>query len=449
MMDLAAISSIAALGGSLLLVAASLSRAPWKKAALRLGLEFQSRFILATPLLRGQLREFEVEVFPQGKAICIEVHGVDPGFSLGRESAMSRLITSDLETGDSDFDHKIRIAGDADLALAVLGHETRSLVGRLVYYDEDEVSDGKIRKRVVGFEDVRAALDSMLDLAEALQRPEPEQVPWLLSRRALEDSSLGVRQRAFHLLATSGFRGDEARHTARHLRDVADAALRLEARRVLLREPKPEGAEAARSLMRMAQQLSDPSLRIRAINSVASSAFRKEHVSDMADLLRNPSKDLSKNPPDVRRAALAGLVRARALDELLQVELGDDPDEAVELARGLRRIGDSAAQPRLLELLRHSKAQVRVEAAKALGAVGDVHAVGELRNALDSGVLAKLALGRAAEAAIELIKGRLGGTQAGEISIVDPVPLEGAVTTAAEDGEGASNTSRGGEVSLT
>lgn len=454
MIEIGTIAFMGVLGGAFLWAAVRSTRAPWKRAAPELGLEFQSNFFLASPRLAGRLRGFDVDVFLRGNGVRLEVHGVHPGFTLRRESATTWAIRSELEIGDQEFDHRFRIVGDEDLVLALLGHETRYALRRLMRYDEDGVSDGKLHKLTFDLKKARATLDSMLDLAEALRRPEPEDVPKLLSKRALEDTAPGVRRRAFHLLATSSVLGDEARDTARQLRDVADVALRLEARRVLLREPAPEGAEAARGLMQMARQVPSQSLSIRAIQSVASSAFRKEHVSDMAYMLHRSSG----NFPHVRRAALAGLVRARALDELLQVELGDDPDVTVEMARGLRRIGTASeesaesAQTRLFELLEHPKAQVRVEAAKALGAVGDLRAVVKLRQALDSGVLAKLALGRAAESAIEQIQTRIGGSQAGEISLVEPEPLEGAVSPADEDkGDDESdgpNTNTGGGVSL-
>ena len=454
MIELGSFALLSAVAGVFLVAAAKSTRAPWKRAAPELGLEFQSNFLLASPRLAGRLRGFEVDVFLYGKAIRIEVHGVHPGFSLGRENAMARMIRSDFEVGDLEFDHRFRISGDEERAMALLGHDTRSALRRLFDNDQDAVADGMIRKLIFDLQEAGATLDPMLDLAEALRRPERKELPKLLSKRALEDTDPGVRRRAFHLLTTSSVFGNEARGTAQQLSDVADPALRLEAHRLLLRGSAPEGAEAARQLMRMARNEPDPELRTRAIQSVASSAFRKQHVSDLADILRKASGNLQV----VRRAALAALVRARALDELLQVELGDDPDEAVELARGLRRIGGASAQSaesaqtRLFELLEHPKAQVRVEAAKALGAVGDLRAVAKLRQALDSGVLAKLALGRAAESAIEQIQTRIGGSQAGEISLVDPDPLEGAVSTAEGDQDdeanGAANTSSGGEVSL-
>lgn len=446
MIPILAILSMLGLAIAGLWGASKMSSAPWKRVARFLGLEFHQSFLLASPRLRGTLRGFEVEVFQYDKAIGLDVRGVDPGFTLERDSILAQMISPDIETGDADFDGRTRIKGDVDRALALLDHETRQAVDRLVERDDDKIGSERIRKKVFDFQDIGPTLDAMLDLAEVLRCPTQEDLPRLLSRRALEDPSPGTRLRAFRRLASSFYRTDEVLQTARQLRDTESTPLRLEALTTLLREPAPEGADAAGELMNLVQQDPDPTLRCAALGAVAGSAFRNDCVPAMAELLRLPGAASQAEPPQVRRAALAGLVKARALDELLRIELSEDRDEAMDLAEGLGKIGDSAAQPRLLLLLQHSSDRVRAGAARALGEVGDLRAVEELRKAVDSGWLAKLALGRAAESAIDQIQDRFGGSQAGEISLASVAPLDGAVSRTADtaDADGGN----GGEVSL-
>ena len=437
MIAIGSILLVVAMAVALFVAAASMSRERWQKAASRLGLEVQQDFLFSSPRLRGQLRGFDVEVFQYDKAIGIDVHGVDPGFTIRRDSAIARMIRPDIETGDPEFDQRCRIEGDEDFVFAVLDYETRNAINLLVDRDDNKLSDRR-----------------MLDLAERLRRPTRAEVSKLLSKRAIEDPHQSVCLRAFRRLASGYYRSDELRETARALRDSQDISLQVEACRVLLRDPDTEGAEAARKLMGVVQRHADPSLRRRALEAVAGSAFyRKDYVPAMAALLGQRDSKPSDKPreaaPELRPAALQGLVKARALDELLRVELSDDPDEAVDLARGLRQIGDVTAQPRLFELLRHSRDRVRAAAAEALGDVGDVRAVEELRKALDSRLVTKLTMGRAAESAIDQIKSRLGGSQAGEISLAKVEPLEGAVSPSDADFAAREDDGTGGEVSLT
>ncbi|MDA8016334.1 MAG: HEAT repeat domain-containing protein [Thermoanaerobaculia bacterium] len=165
--------------------------------------------------------------------------------------------------------------------------------------------------------------------------------------------------------------------------------------------------------------------------------------SELPELAIRVSKRLlarSDELPEMRRSAIVALAYAGALEELLAVEPGETL-EAEALAWALGRCGDPLAQPRLLDLMTVADDEVRLAAAKALGAFGDIRAVPALREAAGSQGLLKSRLARAAEDAIAKIQQRAGGSQAGEISIAVPEPLEGAVSSADD--------SAGGEVSLT
>ena len=413
----------------------------WKQVASDLDLEFSSG-LLSSRRLQGRLRGYGVQIEEKSEnkshRIVAEVFGVDPGFTLGRDSAFLRMVKPDIETGDQVFDERTRIEGDEDRALAVLGDEARRLTEIVVSGSGGEVKSSTLSGTVSHVRNVPSSLDSMIDLAQVLRRPRDTELPSLLAQRALEDSSRGVRLQAFRRLTWTFPGAEETRATAETLLDAPGAVLRLESARVLLHD-QDRGERASKTLQDLAARHHvDSSLRREAVETLAQSNHRHGAVPTFASLLESPRPE----PPPVRRAALEALVQTRSGNELLAVQPADE-SEAELLARGLGFI-DVSAQPRLLELLDHAEDRVRREAAVALGRVGDLNAVASLRKVAGSGSLFRSAVARSAESAITDIQARAGGSQAGEISLVAVEPLQGAVSTAGAD----AGSSEGGEVSL-
>ena len=421
-------------------IARMVGKSSWQSVGVQLDLVYLDRFSNGRRLL-GRLRGFEVEVEEakdargHNKTIVARVQGVDPGFTLGKDNAVFRVIKPDIETGDQLFDERTRIEGDADRALAVLGDRERRLAEILISGLGGEVTRNTISVFIGSIDKAPSTLDSMLDLAQVLRRPQEEELPGLLGQRALEDPSRGVQLQAFRRLAHSFPGSNVARDTAERLLDAPYGSLRLEAARVLLADP--DRAERASTVLQdLAARLHvDSSIRREAIQRLATSRFRQAAVPTMVALLDSGKSE----PPSVRHAALEALVQARAHQEMLVFE-PVDVAEAELLVRGLGRVGGSA-QPRLLELFEHPEKSVQREAAVSLGKVGDLGAVAALRKVAGSDKLFRSAVARAAEAAISDIQSRHGGSQAGEISLASVEPLQGAVSLT----EG----SEGGEVSLT
>lgn len=357
----------------------------WRLMAIELDLHYSKTFPMSGRM-QGERQGFDVAIYKQRvanqAAVAIEVGPVDPGFTLRPEGAVARLIHSDVEVGEPEFDERVLVEGDSAVALAMLPAETRRTVEIVVVHGNGTVANGMVRSTVRYLGQAPSTLDSMLELAREFRQPDPEKVPALLAQRALQDASSKIRLRAFQELASS-FEGSETLlATARKLRESSELPLRLEALRALLNEPAPEGTDAGEELARLVQR---------------------------------GNLDASQS-----REAL------------------------VSLARGLARRGDPASQPRLLKLLEDPDVSVRKAAAEALGQVGDVSAVAPLRRLADSGQLFRSGPARAAELAIEEIKGRAGGSQAGEVSLAAVEPLQGAVSPSEE-----SEAVEGGEVSLT
>ena len=424
------------------------SRGAWKSAAADLGLRFSSP-LLGGRSLQGSLRGYAVLIQEKSQGrnrrIVAEVHGVDPGFTLGRDSAFLRMIKPDIETGDQVFDERTRIEGSSDLALAMLGNEARRLTEIVVSGADGEVKGMAIRASLGDIRHAGSSLAPILDLAEVLRQPSREEIPARLAERALRDSSRGVRLQAFRRQASSFPRSAETVATAEQLLGEPQAGLRLEACRVLLTADPALGKRAAEVLADLAaSQRVETSIRRTALESLVASPFRAAAVPTLASLLE-PS---SGQPPEMRRAALEGLVRSNAKAELLEVQPVGSTESEI-LARGLGQT-DLTAQPRLLQFLEHPEDRVRRAAVKSLGRIGDLGAVATLRQIAGTGTLFRSAVAQAAEEAIGEIKERAGGSQRGEISLAGVTPLEGAVSPATSDGKDERGGRRqDGEVSLT
>ncbi|MEM8996225.1 MAG: HEAT repeat domain-containing protein, partial [Acidobacteriota bacterium] len=108
--------------------------------------------------------------------------------------------------------------------------------------------------------------------------------------------------------------------------------------------------------------------------------------------------------------------------------------ERLWVIEALSKIGDPAAQPRLLEGLEQEDRRVRIAAAKALRDMGDRDAIPALAAAREGTEDRRLS--RAIDKALVSIQRRSGVFQSGELSVVQTGPLEGALS-AATTAEGA------------
>ncbi|MEO1368678.1 MAG: hypothetical protein AAFX50_16005, partial [Acidobacteriota bacterium] len=189
----------------------------WERAATKTKLEF-SNGLWRGKALDGRIRDFDVKVFElkRGKSFAAthgesvhhgnstahlwaEVRGVDPGFGLAPEYGLASLVLRDIETGDRDFDAQVRVTGDPEIALPVLGLRVRRAAAAVVSRG-GTVEDGKVLMPLDSLDRASARLRSMITLAELLRRPADAELPKLLAQQALKDKSPGVRVRAFRQL---------------------------------------------------------------------------------------------------------------------------------------------------------------------------------------------------------------------------------------------------------
>ena len=320
----------------------------WKEVAEQVDLIHSSSMGVGKKL-HGHLRGFDVQVEQvsdnnKGQQILAKVHAVNPTFTLGRDSAFQRMIKPDIETGDQLFDERTRIEGDPDWALALLGPDARRLTEIMVTGWDGALKKGTLTASYKEIRDTASTLDTLLDLAQLLRQPPYAELPGLLKERACHDPSSAVRFQAFRRLTSSTSFREEAIEAAVTLLSSPAPFLKLEACRLLLRLSPVQSDRAAKELVALvAQRQGDASARCSALETLTKSRYLASAIPAMSEILRRP------DAPLVRAAALEGLIRSGAKEELLEIQL-DGEAEAEILARGLARFG-SFAQPRLLEIL--------------------------------------------------------------------------------------------------
>jgi HEAT repeat protein len=106
-----------------------------------------------------------------------------------------------------------------------------------------------------------------------------------------------------------------------------------------------------------------------------------------------------------------------------------DPRTAAASAEALEAIGDPKAEPCLLDAVRHEAAELRIAAARALGAVGTVKAVEPLLHELDTKRLDGESR-RALREAVSAIQSRLAGAEAGQLSLAATTAEAGRLSLA-------------------
>ncbi|MEO1083379.1 MAG: hypothetical protein AAFY88_03985 [Acidobacteriota bacterium] len=381
--------------------------------------------------LRGDFDGWSVELY-ESKGICVVIYGVDPGFTIGRDSLRQQLAKPDILTGDRVFDERIRIEGDRTLALAALRDYVRQMVESLVLDFDGVVEGGRLMARVSSFYNVEETLPRLVDLATNLRRPEPDKVPRALGRVAQHDASASVRLQALQQLAAIFPESSPALEAARVVTDADDPALRIEAASLMVHGSQEDQQRGARLLSELIMDV-DLQSAVRRSALVAFQAHADESaLGELISLLL--SKWMSA---DMRRAAIRVCEQRRMVEPLLATEAADE-SEWVRRIQALEAIRDPAAESALLDGLETGGRQVQLAAARALGALGTLDALPRMAAVVASeepaAVIAHVRRSMAA------IQHRAGSFQTGEVSLVAPDTMEGALSPA--------DSADGGEVSL-
>lgn len=405
----------------------------WRALASDFGLPGS---VLPTRSLSGTVEEgFHVRVESTGKsAIVVELRHVDPGFTLGKESLFSKLLAPDVLTGDSAFDDEIRVEGDEGQALAVLDGPTRRQVEWLVRQHGGTVRGGSLRLSVSRIAEAGPALQRALDLAALLRRVPVRDVAERLAAGAREDRVFQVRTRKLKLLLERYGATAFAEELARESLESPLADVRFVSARRLL-----QGHGTTRD--RAAEALADLARTKAVASSIRRGAFEvlSRRPESRESAVRLLEELLDDDTASIRQAAMKEMGRLRhrpGVEALTRLAAKASPQEAVLVARTLEEIGDPSGRPALRDLLRAPDEPVRTAAARALGVVGGLEEVEPLLRVAEG----RGGTARAARLAVESIQARAGGRQAGELSLVELDPLEGAVSTVSD--------AVGGELSL-
>ncbi|MEM8994752.1 MAG: HEAT repeat domain-containing protein [Acidobacteriota bacterium] len=397
----------------------------WTSLGGRLGLESSSTG------LRGHFEGWQVELY-ESKGICVVVYGVDPGFTIGRDSLRQQLVKPDILTGDRVFDERIRIEGDRTLALASLRDYVRRMVESLVIDFDGVVEDGRLMARISSFFSVEETLPRLVDLATNIRRSDADDVPRALAQVARHDALASVRLQALQQLAAVFPRSSSALEAARAVTDADDPALRIEAAS-LMAHGSP--ADRRRGGQLLSELVMDGGLHS-AIRRSALMAFQSDAEGPALGQLI--SRLLSESvSADLRRAAIRVCEQRRMVEPLLETA-PPDAAEWIRRIQALETIQDPSAEPALLDGLESSERKVQVAAARALGVLGTLDALPRMAAVVASeGPAAVIDRVKQSMAAIQH---RAGSFQTGELSLAAPDTMEGALSPA--------DSADGGEVSL-
>ena len=439
-----------AVGGTALRLAAWLSRrrdldGPWREAARRVGLlavEPTDEGIGGwTGSLRVRLSRFEGANDTRGTRIRVSGPSVVDRLTVRAESLATGLLhragRGDVETGDVAFDRSVWVSGPETLALALLDAPTRaslaSLVGgqlvrpgRLAFWADGFLDGGLLQVDVheVPPDERRAlrpadepeatrtlylggspdhlpeALDAVLALARRLAPP-PD-VPRRLAENFRTEPEPAVRLRLLERLTSEHVSHPVATECLRAALEDPDADVRVRAavetgaaaRPVLLAVARGEGALDATSA--------------RAIGILGASLSVAEATAVLRDALRLRKKETARGC--LRALGARGAEAIAMLGRVLAVEREDVGEWAAE---ALAATGAPEAEPALVVALGAPDERRRAAAALALGRVGTVAAIPELRRLEEEDAGARAA----ARQAIAQIRGRAAGAEPGQLSL--------------------------------
>lgn len=355
-----------------------------------LGVRVEERSHKSLPITRIVVQG---EAYPVIRSIEPRKHYVD---SLGAQLTGGEGVA----TGDTSFDRRVIVRGDAEKVAALLDAPTRHAIGRGVHL-ADGILTRTIPRRIGSAKLLARAVRTTVALAQRLMAE--CDVPAQLAANARNDPVGGVRLRSLaQLIRTFPEKAQPVLRSA--LRDH-DPAVRLCA--ALALKEKAQGA--LRSLAKC-QQLDEKS-QVSALSALRTPLLVRQavRVLDMA---------LGSARHTVAVAAVRMLGQrggAGAVARLTALLADEDAQLVLEACAALGATRDAAAAPALIHALGSPWPEVRVASATALGAVGAATAVAPLHAAAAAHPL----LRRAASAAIAAIQSRIKGAELGQLSLAE------------------------------
>ena len=356
----------------------------------------------------------------------ITVGKVTPGFSIEPGALGQRFLKFGCSIGDDGFDAEVKLEGDRSFALALLRPEVRESILHLVTGQGGSISDGRIVTHVQERSLLVEIIPLLIDLAGLLRQPPLTALASSVRDVVTSDDRPSVRLAALVELRDVLYGSPEGLEAARALRHEPDHELRQVAASMLLQN---QGEDQEQGVEMMQELLLTPSMpsedKLTALATLISWVRGEAVLPVLATLLEAPIG------PAVREAAIRACRRYMAPELLFDFAVEDD-DEWLLVIEALVAIGDKAAQPRLIEGLDQEDRRVRVAAAKALNELGGLEAIPALvaarKKTENRGLL------KAIDKARNAIRDRVDVSGGGEVSVIVPEPLEGALSPAASEG---------------
>ena len=414
------------------LVAELIHHAKWREVAWQLGLELTGG--LHEKEIFGMVDDFQVQIRASLRPgrYRIDVYGFEDipvSLSLRTESAIQQSFDgADFQTGCPEFDRQIRVHGFPDEILAVLDEETRRGILAAVVASGAQLRRGHLSLTRGKIGQAPEAVRALVELGRRL-RLRPGEAPRRLARNAAADPEPAVRWNNLKALLEFHPETPEAREASRAALGTDQPEIRLAGACFL----GVEGLPVLRQLALSADAGTD----------IQAEALRHFSRNVLPEDLEPVLDSLAAAPAPALLPALveaAGRIRNEpALVQLTSLVDRFDDETAVGFARAAVRLGETATEPGLLRLLDRDEEEVRTAAARALARIGTIQAVEPLLR-LSRGRRAE-ALREAARVAVQEIQSRLGGAEAGQLSLAVPAEGEGALSLPVEERPG-------GELSL-
>lgn len=403
----------------------------WSIAARRLGLTSGTNPQSARPYVRGSLHGFVVAVqlepadgvMSDVDEVRIRVTPVGVRIELRPRDEVPNAPS--LQSGDPAFDRELFVKGSEAFVRAALDVETRrrltKMRGRLSIRGGDLLF---VPTRQPSAWQLESILGDLTTLAQRLAFGADE-VTARLAVNASSDPVVGVRLDNLRCLVGAFPTSREARETVRAALEDEDASVRALAAELA----GVEGQGTLEALVADADL--DVGIRVGAFH-LALPRVDAERRVDLVVALASPYDPITA-------VAQCEAVQAHALVDLapsvVQLLVAEDESVRVSAARAVTAIGDVTATPRLIALLELDDASgdLLVAACEALGAVGTIEAIPALRTHADRW----LAGGRvrsAAATAIDSIRSRGVGAEGGRLSVVDGDEAQGGLSVSADGG---------------
>lgn len=351
--------------------------------------------------------------------------------AIQRESVVSDVLMGrDFALGIPAFDARYRLRGAMVELFAFLDASTRKRLDEIsTAGGELEVDWGELRVLVTGealAPDRTAQIGRLMDELVTGLGANQRSILERLKENVLHDPESAVRLSSMEILLEQAKHSPETRVAAEHALHDVFAPVRVAAAEAL-------GDATAQSALEALLEGSAASEAVlaRALRAWAFAATRTE-ITKMLELL------LPKSRGQLLVAILECGVREGCTPPLASFAgrlLSLEPAYARTAAEHLAMLPNPHTERLLVELLGHDNPSVRVDAARALGTIGGIEAVGPLRASAE-GCFWDGPAEKAVHAAIAAIQARIEGGGEGALSLLAPDDHRGAMSLrAGESGQ--------------